>query len=171
MKKGVLLLLAIMSLSGCEVARRFYLSATHRVVRNVTGAMLPTVQVGQYLVIDREYYLTHPIQRFDLVIVKAPEDKNPNGTDMYQLKRVIGLGGETIEIRAGQLYINRTILHEPFTIIPHAPTEEFAPYKIPVDEYFLLGDNRSNSFDSRHWHRHSVDKSDIIAKVTEIVAN
>jgi signal peptidase I len=158
-------------LAGCEVARRAYLSATKQVVRNTTVAMLPTVKAGQYVVIDRDYYTSHPIRRFDLVIVRDPAGtKSTTGADTFFLKRVVALGGETVEVRGRTLYVNQAPLPQPFSTIPHEPSEEFGPYLIPQGEYFLMGDNRPNSADSRHWRGHSVDKSLIHAKAVEIVS-
>lgn len=170
MKKVSLVTVLLVIASGCGIGRRAYLSATHRVVRNVTEGMMPAVKPGDYLVIDRTYYSTNRVRRFDIIIVKSPRMiSDTNGTDLFVVKRVIALGGEKVEIRRGRLYINGEELKESFTAVPHETSEEFPPFVIPSGEYFLLGDNRPNSEDSRHWERHSVDKSYIVAKVTEII--
>lgn len=170
MKKLTLVTLILITASACGLGGRVYLSATHRIVRNVTEAMMPTIKPGDYLVIDGDYYPTNPVRRFDLIIVKSPRMiKEPDGTEPFVVKRVIALGGEKVEIHRGGLFINGAELKEPFTIVPHESSEEFPPFVVPQDEYFLLGDNRPNSEDSRYWERRSIDKSYIVAKVTEIL--
>ena len=177
MRKAAFIISVLITVSGCEVGRRAYLSVTHRVVRNVTDAMLPNIKAGDYLVIDKTYYSSKPIQRFDLVVLKHPGGglhypegaKNPDGTDLHVVKRVVALGGETVEIHAGKLYVNGSELNQAFPIVPHEDSEEFGPYTVPAGEYFLLGDNRRNSEDSRYYERHSVDKRYIVAKVTEVL--
>ena len=165
-------LVLIASLMGCEAGRRFYLSATRQIVRNMTGSMLPTIKEKQFVVIDRDFYTKHPIGRFDIVVVKDPQgSKNENGTDAYFIKRVIGLPGETIEIRGGQSFINGSPLNETFSTVTDDSHDNFAPYTIPQGEYFLLGDNRPNSADSRYWDRHSVSKNLIYAKVVELLSD
>jgi signal peptidase I len=164
-----LLIASAVASVGCERGRRAYLAASRKVIRNVTTAMLPTVKEGQYLVIDREYYSARPVRRFDMIIVKDPQGtKAADGSDTFLFNRVVGLGGEKVEVRGGTLYLDGKPLREPFAIVPHDRSEEFGPYVIPQGEYFLLGDNRPNSFDSRYWDKPSVDKSFIYAKVTEI---
>lgn len=170
MRKLTLVTLILITASACGMGRRAYLSATHRIVRNVTEAMMPTIKPGDYLVIDRDYYPTNPVRRFDLIIVKSPRMINePDGTEPFVVKRVIALGGEKVEIRYGSLYINGVELKEPFPIVPCESSERFSPFVVPPDQYFLLGDNRPNSEDSRYWERHSLGKSYIVAKVTEIL--
>ena len=175
MWKTAVIILFLITLSGCGVGRRAYLWSTHRVVRNRTDAMLPNIKAGDYLVIDREYFSSKPVERFDLVVIKHPAGgglgarKNPDGTDLHVVKRVIAIGGETVEIRSGKVFVNGRELKQPFEIIPDQEADEFGPYTVPAGEYFLLGDNRPNSEDSRYYDRHSVDKSYIVAKVTEVM--
>ena len=169
-KKLVLIFLAAFAFSSCERGRRVYLALDHRIARVPTGAMLPTIPEGGYVVIDRDYYKTNPIQRFDIAVIKDPSGiKNSNGRDTLFVKRVIGLGGETIELRGNKVYIDGKELQEPFTLIPDGPLSKYGPFVIPEGEYFLLGDNRPDSADSRYWDRHSLDKSFFVAKVTEVL--
>ena len=98
-------------------------------------------------------------ERFDIVIFKYPDDESQRF-----IKRVIGLPGETVEIREGKVYINGsdTPLDDSFT--PETPVGNFGPYTIPEGCYFMLGDNRNNSRDSRMWDNPYVKKEKILGK-------
>ncbi len=100
-------------------------------------------------------YLFHPPQRGEVVLFYFPRD-----TRQIYIKRVIGLPGETVEIRDGKVYINSRLIREPGTI-PQARAP-FGPLTIPANQYFVLGDNRNGSSDSRSgW---TVPYSNIIGK-------
>ena len=85
-------------------------------------------------------------ERFDIVIFKYPDDESK----LY-IKRVIGLPGEKVQILDGKVYINdsRTPLDDSF--VPETPKGDFGPYQVPENSYFVLGDNRNHSKDSRLW--------------------
>jgi signal peptidase I len=93
----------------------------------------------------------------------------PRGKDTTYLKRVIALGGESVEIHKGKVYVNGRVLHQPFPFMPHDAEEEFEKLTVPKDEYFLLSDNRTNSLDSRYWKKPTLDKSHIYGKAVEII--
>ena len=89
-------------------------------------------------------YKTKDPERFDIVIFKYPDDE----TEWF-IKRVIALPGETVLVKDGKVYINgsKKALSEPY--IKEEPVEDFGPYKVPKNGYFVMGDNRNNSQDSR----------------------
>ena len=98
-------------------------------------------------------------ERFDIVIFKYPDDESK----LY-IKRVIGLPGEKVQILDGKVYINdsRTPLDDSF--VPEVPTGNYGPYTVPENSYFMLGDNREYSRDSRFWQNTFVSFDEIVGK-------
>ena len=90
--------------------------------------------------------------------------KYPDDESQLFVKRVIGLPGETVEIKDGKVYINgsETPLDDSFT--PETPTGDYGPYVVPDGSYFMLGDNRNHSGDSRFWKQPYVEKEKIVGK-------
>ncbi|MDQ3918478.1 MAG: signal peptidase I [Acidobacteriota bacterium] len=160
------------ALSGCETGQRLYYSMTHRIVRVPTENMLPTIKPGDRAAVDENYYSTNPVRRFDMVTFKLPPEDLVNTQDVNKdtqfLKRVIGLGGETVEIKGGRVYVNGQALEEPFATIPPEAREKFGPVNIPEGEFFLMGDNRANSWDSRYWPKPTLKRQYIVGKVVRI---
>ena len=122
-----------------------------------TGSMETTIPAGSRIMGLRLYYDFNEPERGDIVIFKYPDDESVD-----YLKRIIGLPGETVEIISGKVYINGELLDEPY--LSEEPTGDFGPYQVPEDSYFMLGDNRAVSKDSRYWHNTYVKKDKIIAK-------
>lgn len=125
-----------------------------------------------HLVTDEKYYSTNPVQRFDIVIFEHPM------AGFKAVARIIALGGETITIKKNRLFINGRALKEPFKTRPcpenneeeFFPCADFGPYRVPADEFFLLGDNRGDSLDSRLWKPHTISQGQILGKVIKVVA-
>ncbi|RME42292.1 MAG: signal peptidase I [Caldilineae bacterium] len=133
------------------------------VIRNfrVEGhSMAPNLQNGQYLVVDKLSYKLpfgiRPPQRGD-VIVFVP----PHQPDRDFVKRIIGLPGETVEIRRGQVYINGEPL--PNTFGARLDRSAMPPTVVPEGSLFVLGDNRPNSNDSRNWGM--LDMNHVVGRV------
>jgi signal peptidase I len=119
------------------------------------SSMSPTLSDGEYLVTDNLAYLEKSPQRGDIVLLSRP------GGRTY-LKRVIGLPGETLEVHDGKVLINGTELSEPYLNEPmrvNSPKRQIEP-----DHYFVMGDSRNNSSDSRSFG--TVDIFDIIGRAT-----
>jgi len=99
---------------------------------------------GQFLIVNKLVFYLHPPERGDVVVFHSPENPRKDF-----IKRIIGLPGEEVEIVNGQVYINGIPLHETYV---HNPAQRsWGPQVVGEFEYFVLGDNRSNSSDSRSW--------------------
>ncbi len=106
------------------------------------SSMNPTLQDGQYLLINNfSYYLTEP-DRGDIIVFLHPN------SDLNLIKRVIGLPGDHVEIRDRHITVNGVLLTEPY--IQADPTYT-GDWTVPTDEFFVLGDNRNSSSDSHSW--------------------
>ncbi|MFR6274953.1 MAG: signal peptidase I [Blautia sp.] len=122
-------------------------------------SMEDTIMTGDRIFGNRLAYINKDPQRFDIVIFKYPDDE----TQLF-IKRVIGLPGETVEIRDGKVYIDgaETPLDDSFT--PEPPQGNWGPEVVPEGSYFMLGDNRNRSKDSRFWTNTFVKKEKILGK-------
>jgi signal peptidase I len=111
-------------------------------------SMVPTLLNGERLLVDKIPFYFGPPKRGDIIVFRAPKAyAEVEGADW--VKRVIGLPGDTIMIRDGQLYINHHLIHESFINGPMDPYRNFGPEKVPPGHLFVMGDNRNISLDSR----------------------
>jgi signal peptidase I len=122
-------------------------------------SMLPNLQNGEYILVDKVDYMIHSPERGDIVVLKAIPAGEP---DKDFIKRVIGLPGETVAVKNESVYINGRRLIEPYQHYPFGYT--FGPLKVPSGEYFVLGDHRDDSYDSHRWSPPWLPRSDIIGK-------
>lgn len=132
----------------------------HYIIANAfvpTGSMESTIETGSRIFINRLSYVNSNPQRGDIVSFLYPDDESEN-----YLKRIIGLPGETIEGKDGEVYIDGVKLTENY--IKDKIDEDFGPFTVPKDCYFMMGDNRTNSWDSRDWEHTFVSKDKIIGK-------
>lgn len=129
----------------------------------VKGASMdPTFHDGEYILTDKIDYRFHSPQRGDVVVFKAP--RNP---DYDYIKRIIAVPGDIVSIKNGFVYVNNQKLDENYItsdtmILPGQYLQDSQEIRMGVDEYFVLGDNRSHSSDSRAWG--TVPKKDIIGR-------
>ena len=125
--------------------------------RVTSGSMENTIMTGdRVLGLRFSYWFSEPEQG-DIVIFKYPDDEKQN-----YIKRVIGLPGDTVEIVEGIVYVNGELLDEPY--LWEEPRGSFGPYEVPEGHYFMLGDNRNNSRDSRYWNNKYVSYEQILGK-------
>lgn len=125
-----------------------------------SGSMLPTLQINDRLIIDKISYDFRNPKRGDIVVF-SPTDtlKKQNFKDAF-IKRVIGLPGETVEVKDGLVYVNGQPIQEKY--VEDQPNYRFGPVTVPPNEYLVLGDNRNNSYDSHYWG--SVPRQNIIGR-------
>jgi len=120
-------------------------------------SMLPAINDGDRLLITKEI---EPIRRGDIVQFKYPRDPSK-----FYIKRVVGLPNEVIEIRDGVVLIDGLRLPEEYVHPEYNATKaNFSPKRIDESEYFVMGDNRDNSSDSRYWG--TVNKGLMVGKYT-----
>jgi signal peptidase I len=118
-------------------------------------SMLPSIEEGEYIMVSKVAYFFGEPHRGDIIVFDSPQDLK---SDL--IKRIIGLPGDTVEIRDDKVSVNGTTLAEPYTLDP--PHYLMLPEEIPPDHYFVLGDNRNNSSDShRGW---TVPRQNIVGK-------
>ncbi len=156
-----------------------------------SGSMLQTLQIGDYLLVNKFTYgirlpltvkETNPSgnswwsrhsfvlgpeivkmndpQRGEIVVFEYPKDPS-----IHYIKRVVGLPGDTVEVRDKKLYVNGELQEEPYVQYVRSfpgPGDDFGPEVVPDGKYFCLGDNRDESYDSRFWG--FVDRSAIVGK-------
>lgn len=113
------------------------------------SSMEPTLCDGDVVLLDRFFGKFRKLQRYD-VIAFFPNEKMKNSGERYYTKRIIGLPGETVQILYGTVYINGRPLVEPISFPPmEMGGQANEPIVLGADEYFVLGDNRNESKDSR----------------------
>jgi signal peptidase I len=123
-------------------------------VRVENVSMRPTLQPGEFLLVNRVAYKLGQPSIGDIVVFHAP-----GVSDLDYIKRVIGLPGDTVSISGGIVFVNDQPLYEPYIADPPNYSGEWV---VPPDEYFVLGDNRNNSSDSHLWG--FVPKDDIVGR-------
>ena len=125
-----------------------------------TGSMEPTIMAGDRIIASRWSYWVSSPERGDIVIFRYPDDEST----LY-VKRVIGLPGETVEVIDGKVYIDGELLQEDYLENnPEIPLGNYGPYEVPEDHYFMMGDNRNHSLDSRFWDNKYVEEGKILGK-------
>lgn len=123
-------------------------------------SMVNTLNVKDRIVASRLSYIFEEPERGDIVIFKFPD----NEEDLY-VKRVIGLPGETVTIVEGKIFIDDSTSPIEENYLPEEMLGSFGPYVVPSDSYFMLGDNRNYSNDSRAWNTTFVHESKFLGKV------
>ncbi len=139
-----------------------------------SGSMEPTLQVGDRILVNKLSYHLHGVGRGDIVVFSRPPNENCGGPEVNDLvKRVIGLPGEVISVSGGHVYVDGRRLDESWLPSPEQGVTKPGPggtaysleqsYRVPANDYFVMGDNRTDSCDSRFWG--PISKSLIVGKV------
>ena len=124
-----------------------------------SGSMENTIMTGDRVFGNRLAYKFSDPKRFDIIIFKYPDDES-----QLFIKRIIGLPGETVEIHDGNIYINGSDTPLEDVDIKEPMEGSFGPYTVPEGCYFVMGDNRNNSRDSRYWENTFVSEDEILGK-------
>ena len=141
-----------------------------------SGSMIPTLEIGDRIVVDRLPFVVHDIHRGDIIVFRrVPADTDPSKpADL--VKRVIGLPGDRISSKGDHIYIDGHLLREPwlpnFNAQPAAdycaqPAFDIKATTVAAHSYFVMGDCRGNSLDSRAWG--TVPSSFVVGKVTAVI--
>jgi signal peptidase I len=165
----------LMAVLLCTVVLRTYVVQSFFIP---SGSMLPTLQISDRIIVDKLSYRLHDVHRGDIVVFARPPLEDQEYADL--VKRVIGLPGETISSKDGSVYINGKKLNEPWLPPgpssytgalagddPHPQFDLPGPVKIPPGEYFVMGDNRTDSEDSRFFG--PIPKSLIVGRAVAVI--
>ena len=129
-----------------------------------TGSMSNTINNGDKIVANNRLFIDNTIERYNVVLFHYPDDESQRF-----VKRVIGLPGETVKTIDGKVYVTttqgETIELDDSFVTNCIPEGNFGPFEVPEDSYFMMGDNRNSSWDSRYWNNKFVQKNKIVGKV------
>jgi signal peptidase I len=116
-----------------------------------SDSMLPTLEVGDRLVVEKVSYYFRPPATGEIVVFDPPQQLQIQGyaKDQAFIKRVIGTPGQTVQVQDGKVYINGRSLKEDYIAEP--PAYQMEAVQVPEDQLFVMGDNRNNSNDSHVW--------------------
>lgn len=132
-------------------------------VRVDGNSMYPTLKHGEIMIVSKmDYNFGGVPERFDVVICHYPGRGKTNF-----VKRVVGLPGDTVEIKDGHLIVNGVIYAEKF--LHERPVDDFGPVTVPEGQYFVMGDNRNNSNDSRRSEVGTLEREYIMGKVSAVL--
>lgn len=152
---GVIILVAVIAsfLVRMYAVQTFYIPS---------GSMEPTLHLGDRILVNKLSVRFGTINIGDIIVFKAPPSEHcGDGKFPDLVKRVIGLPGDVVTSKGNTVYVNHKALKEPWTYF-HTLNPEITKVKVPANNYFVMGDNRANSCDSRFWG--TVPRGNIIGK-------
>ncbi len=158
-RKGSYVFLEILQTILLAAAFYFAIDAVIDRVEVFNISMDPTVKQGEVIFVNKLAYRLGEVDRGDVVTFHYPEDP-----DYDYIKRAIGLPGDEVRIAEGEVYVNDIQLDEPY--LPDHTTEGEGSWTVPEGMYFVMGDNRQGSSDSRSWG--FVPEEDLIGKALAV---
>ncbi len=120
------------------VIRTFYIPSS---------SMVPTLKINDFIIVNKFVYSFYNPARHDIVVFHPPAEAQAEGKDF--IKRIVAVGGDTVEIKSGVLFVNDVAQDEPYILEPIL--YDMDRQTVPKDSYFVMGDNRNNSADSHVW--------------------
>jgi signal peptidase I len=171
---GLLVVTVLVDLFVAEPLGVYYKTHYAQAFTIPSGAMAPTLLVGDYIITDRSAYRSQLPRRGDIIVFKYPQDERRDF-----IKRIIGLPGDEILIRERPVFVNGVPLSEPYVMHSKLPSSTrlgaaaycgyafgCTPTVVPPNAYFVMGDNRDNSQDSRYWG--FVKREKIVGRATTV---
>lgn len=149
LKSGIIDLIEFIAIvAAVLIVLRFFVAEPHKVSGS---SMVPNFHDGDYIITNKVALKTSQPKRGEVIILQ-----NPRNTDQVFIKRVIGLPGEKVKISGGHVYIDGEVLDEPYLpqgLATHGESflSEGEEISVPEGQYFVIGDNRGGSSDSREW--------------------
>jgi signal peptidase I len=163
---GAFVLACIIFAAPCVYAVHANASGQLLVLNAVTPSMEPTLRVGEYFLADATYYRSRAPSRGDVAVYLHPKQAH-----LYYIKRIVAVEGDRIAIKGGRAVVNGMMVEEPYldVVVADGRFANMPEVRVPVGHVYVLGDNRSNSVDSRDSVAHgAVPVGNLIGRVTDI---
>jgi len=163
---GAFVVACIIFAAPCVYAVHANASGQLLVLNAVTPSMEPTLRVGEYFLADATYYRSRAPSRGDVAVYLHPKQAH-----LYYIKRIVAVEGDRIAIKGGRAVVNGMMVEEPYLDVALADGRfaNMAEVRVPAGHVYVLGDNRSNSVDSRDSVAHgAVPVGNLIGRVTDI---
>jgi signal peptidase I len=163
---GAFVVACIIFAAPCIYAVHANASGQLLVLNAVTPSMEPTLRVGEYFLADATYYRSRAASRGDVAVYLHPKQSH-----LYYIKRIVAVEGDRIAIRGGRAVVNGMMVEEPYLDVGVADGRfaNMPEVRVPAGHVYVLGDNRSNSVDSRDSVAHgAVPVGNLIGRVTDI---
>jgi signal peptidase I len=163
---GAFVLACIIFAAPCIYAVHANASGQLLVLNAVTPSMEPTLRVGEYFLADATYYRSRAPSRGDVAVYLHPKQAH-----LYYIKRIIAVEGDRVAIKGGRAVVNGMMVEEPYldALVADSRFANMPELRVPTGHVYVLGDNRSNSVDSRDTVAHgAVPVANLIGRVTDI---
>jgi signal peptidase I len=163
---GAFVLACVIFAAPCVYAVHANASGQLLVLNAVTPSMEPTLRVGEYFLADATYYRSRAPSRGDVAVYLHPKQ-----THLYYIKRIVAVEGDRIAIKGGRAVVNGMMVEEPYldAVLAEGRFANMPEVRVPPGHVYVLGDNRSNSVDSRDSVAHgAVPVGNLIGRVTDI---
>jgi signal peptidase I len=163
---GAFVLACIIFAAPCIYAVHANASGQLLVLNAVTPSMEPTLRVGEYFLADATYYRSRAPSRGDVAVYLHPKQAH-----LYYIKRIIAVEGDRVAIKGGRAVVNGMMVEEPYldAAVADSRFANMPELRVPTGHVYVLGDNRSNSVDSRDTVAHgAVPVANLIGRVTDI---